>query len=103
MYDFYKNPPETKQDLRDYLTSWLQNVDDVTPLVIRDETFIQEKGFKRVFHSHCVFRSLATNEYVWWVYEEYDLENFPRKRFPTYESMLESVIDEYYVAWKLQG
>ena len=85
------------------LTSWLQKVDDATPLVIRDETFIQEKGFKRAFHSHCVFRSLTTNEYVWWVYEEYDLEKFPVKRFPTYESMLESVIDEYYVAWKLQG
>lgn len=85
------------------LTSWLQNVDDVTPLVMRDDTFIQEKGFKRAFHSHCVFRSLVTNEYVWWVYEEYDLEKFPVKRFPTYESMLESIINEYYVVWKLQG
>ena len=103
MYDFYKNPPETKQDLQDYLTSWLQNVDNVTPLILHDETFIQEKGFKRAFHSHCVFRSLATNEYVWWVCEEYDLERFPIKRFPTYESMLESVINEYYVAWKLHG
>lgn len=101
MYDFYKNPPQTKQDLRDYLTSWLQNVGDVSPLIIQGEPFIQEKGFRRAFHQHCVFRSLLTNEYVWWVSEDFDLELFPNKRFSTYESMLENVINEYYVDWKL--
>lgn len=101
MYDFYKNPPQTKQDLRDYLTSWLQTVDDVSPLIIKGEPFIQEKGFRRAFHQHCVFRSLLTNEYVWWVSEDFDLELFPNQRFSTYESMLENVINEYYVNWKL--
>ncbi len=102
IYDFYKNPPKTKQDLRDYLTSWLQNVYDTSPLIIQGETFIQEKGFRRAFHQHCVFRSLLTNEYVWWVSEEFDLELFPKKRFSTYESMLENVINDYYTDLKLK-
>ena len=102
VYDLYKNPPKTKQDLRDYLTSWLQTVDDPSPLVIQGETFIQEKGFRRAFYKHCVFRSLLTNEYVWWVSEEFDVELFPKKRFSTYETMLENVINDYYIAWKLK-
>lgn len=123
VYDFYAKPPKTKQDLRDYLTSWLQNVDDVSPLVIQGEAFILEKGFVRAFNSHCVYRSLLTNEYVWWVSadsdthyifrslkdeddrwwvsEGFDVKLFPKKRFSTYESMLETVINDYYIAWKL--
>ena len=98
-YDFYKNPPKTKHELRDFLTSWLQY--EETRLTIQGETFIQEKGFRRAFHQHCVFRSLSTNEYVWWVYDEFNLERFPNTRYSTYDSMLENVIDDYYVAWKL--
>lgn len=101
VYDFYGNPPKTKKDLRDYLTSWLQNIDDVSPLVIQGETFVQEKGFCRAFNQHCVFRSLLTNEYVWWVFDDFNIELFPKKRFSTYESMLENVINDYYIAWKL--
>lgn len=99
VYDFYKNPPTTKQMVRDYVNSWLQNVEDAPPLTIQDETFIQEKGFRRAFHQHCVFRSLSTNEYVWWVYQDYNVETFPKQRFPTYESMLENVVNDYYTSW----
>lgn len=101
MRDFYKNPPKTKEDIRDYLTSWLEEVDDKSPLVIQGESFVQEKGFRRGFYYHCIFRSLLTNEYVWWVFEKLDLEIFPKKRFATYETLLENVISDYYIAWKL--
>lgn len=101
MTDFYKNRPKTKEDIREYLLSWLEKVDDKSPLVIQGESFIQEKGFRRAFHFHCVFRSLLTNEYVWWVFEELDLERFPKKRFATYELLIENVIDDYYMAWNL--
>ena len=101
IYDFYKNPPKTKQDIRNYLTSWLQDTNDVSTLLIQGEIFIQEKGFRRGFHQHSVFRSLLTNQYVWWVYEDFDLEMFPQNRFSTYESMLEHVINNYFVMWKL--
>ena len=62
MYDFYKNPPKTKQDIKNYLTYWLQKADDTTPLVIKGETFIQEQGFRRAFYMHCVFRNIVSNE-----------------------------------------
>ena len=101
MTDFYENPPKTKQDIRNYLISWLEKINDTSPLVIQGEAFIQEWGFRRAFHHHCVFRSILTNEYVWWVFEEFILEEFPKKRFATYESLLENVIDEYYILWKL--
>ena len=101
MTDFYKNPPKTKQDIRNYLTSWLEKVNDTAPLVIQDDTFVQELGFRRAFHSHCVFRSILKNEYVWWVFEEFNLEDFPKKRFATYESLLENVINDYCILWKL--
>ena len=101
MTDFYENPPKTKQDIQNYLTSWLEKVNDTSPLVIQGETFIQELGFRRAFHYHCVFRSLSTNKYVWWVFEDINLEKFPKQRFDTYESLLENVINDYYILWKL--
>jgi len=101
MYDLYKNPPKTKQDIRDYLISWLQKVDDKTPLIINGEAFVRESGFRRAFHSHTIFRSVVTNEYIWWVFEIPDLDMFPKKRYSTYEALLEDVVNEYYIAWKL--
>lgn len=102
MYDFYRQPPKTKQDLRDWLSSWLQKPEGaILPLQVRGETYIQELGFRRAFHKHCVFRNLATNEYVWWVSEDGNLDQFPTKCFPDFESMLNQIIDDYYVSWKL--
>jgi hypothetical protein len=104
MYDFYANPPNTRNELREWLTSWLEPVNDDTPLTINNETFIQEKGFRRAFHLHCVFRSLQTNEYIWWVFEEQPpLNMFPSQRYPTYKALLDSVIEDYYTQWKLTG
>ena len=105
MYDFYKNPPKNKADLREWLVSWLTKPDpEPEPIHINGETFIQELGFSRAFHLHGVFRSLSTNQYVWWVLpseEAGNLGSFPGDRYPDFETMLTHVIDEYYVRWKL--
>lgn len=105
MYDFYKNPPTNKSELRDWLTSWLKKPDPEPPLLeYNNETFVQELGFRRAFHNHTVLRNIRTNEYVWWVFPSEDtlnLDTFPATRFPSYEIMLEEVIDNYYVDWKL--
>jgi hypothetical protein len=104
MYDFYAKPPNTRDELREWLVSWLEPVKDDKPLSINGETFLQEKGFRRAFNLHCVFRSQETNEFVWWVFEETpSLNSFPTKRYATYESLLNSVIEDYYVQWKLTG
>jgi hypothetical protein len=99
MYDFYGNPPKTKQDIYDYLTSWLQP--EKSNIMVKNEIFIQELGFRRAFYNHCVFRSESTNKYVWWVFEEPDISTFPTKRFSSYEALLEYVVNDYYTRWKL--
>jgi len=102
MYDFYNNPPTTKAQIKEWLTSWLQKpVPEPSTFEVNGETFIQELGFVRAFYMHCVFRNVNTNEYVWWVSPKDDINynNFPTKRFPSYESMLEQVINDYHALW----
>jgi hypothetical protein len=101
MYDFYANPPKTRDQIREYLTSWLEKVES-PPFEHKGEMFQQELGFRRAFHSHAVFRSVSTGEYVWWVCPDEEVESmrtFPTKRFPSYEAMLEAVVEEYYKLW----
>ncbi len=104
-YDFYKNPPKSKADLYDWLTSWLELPSPrPMPFVHNKEIFIQELGFCHAFHMHGVFRNVKTNEYVWWVLpseEAGDFSTFPTIRYPTYDAMLEHVINDYYIQWKL--
>ncbi len=97
MYNFYENPPRTKEEIREYLTSLLQPVIEDDCITIDNETFIQEQGFRRAFQCHCIFRSLLTNKYVWWVFEEQDTKIFPKERFSSYDELLEHVINEYYI------
>jgi hypothetical protein len=104
MSDIYATPPQTKEQIREYLTSWLQELKDAKPLDIQGEFFLQEKGFRRAFCVHGVFRSLSTNEYVWFVCGDFDFseKRFAQsKRYPTYEGMLEAVIQEYCTLWKI--
>ncbi len=103
MYDFYGNPPKTKKDLHDWLTSWLEKV-DAAPVEHEGQTYVQEYGFRRGFCMHCVFRNLTTNEYVWWVFPDEQvgkMESFPNARYPSFDDMLKHVIDDYYARWKL--
>lgn len=103
MYDFYNNPPKSKKEIREWLTDWLEPVSEGVHLFEQNgELFKQELGFRRAFHIHCVCMSLKTGEYAWCVFEDSGIPNIT-KRFTTYEEMLNHVIDDYYVAWKLTG
>ena len=100
MYDFYKNPPQTREAIRDYLTSWLEPTSpQVPPMEIAGEFFIQELGFRRAFYIHSVMRNTITHEYVWWVFPDDAPTDFPLRRFPTYDALLETVVEEYAVLW----
>jgi len=105
MYDFYKNPPNSKKDLRDWLTSWLEKPNsESSVLEYNGEQFNQEYGFRLGFHAHTVFKSLSTKEYVWWVIPDEKVgttDTFPNIRFPDFETMLNNIIDDYYIKWKL--
>lgn len=107
MYDFYGNPPQNRKDLREWLTSWLEKPSDpLKPFTHNGETFIQELGFRRASYYHMVFRNLIANEYVWWVVSdnyEGNMSTFPSTRFASFEELLEKVIDDYYIQWKLSG
>jgi hypothetical protein len=104
MYDFYKNPPQSKADLREWLTDWLQKPEKETIIQVNNEVFSLEFGFVRAGYSHEVFQSKDTGEYIWWVTEncnEIDSTKFPSQRFPSYDALLDSVINSYYRSWKL--
>jgi hypothetical protein len=100
MYDFYGNPPKTKEQIREYLTTWLEPVNE--KININNEDFIQDFGFRRAFHLHCILKS-ADNQYLWWVFQdnELDIKNFPTKRFNDIDSLINYVVDDYYIQWKL--
>lgn len=104
MYDFYANPPNSKKELREWLTSWLVKPSGSEPKIIEynGEQFIEELGFRRAFYYHSVLRSISTGEYIWWVVSD-DMHAFPTKRFSDFETMLEGVIDDYYKQWRLTG
>jgi hypothetical protein len=105
MYDFYANPPKNKADLREWLTSWLAPTPSATAFEHKGESFVQVAGFRRAFYLHGAFRNVATNEYAWWVVSDDQTENrtsFPTTRYPTYEAMLEGVINDYAVSWRLE-
>ena len=99
MYDFYGKPPTTKEEIREYLTTWLEKPKDESFLDHEGETFVVESGFRRAFYVHTIYRSLSTNEYLWWVSEDGDLSTFPTKRYPSIDALLEDVIEEYFIRW----
>lgn len=103
-YDFYGNPPKTKADLREWLTTWLEPTPNPRPIEQNGLQFIEESGFRRAFYSHSIIRNTATNEYGWWVAATDDgneANTFPKEWFPTQEALLNHVIDYYYNTWKL--
>ena len=106
MYDFYGKPPKSREDLRAWLTTWLEPTNDEKEYSIKDEKYINELGFRRAFCMHSVFRNVVTNEYVWYVIEDTnvdDFKTFPKKRYPSYEKLIDGVVEYYYKFWKLTG
>lgn len=104
MYDFYGNPPNTRAQLREWLTTWLEILEPTFTLEHKGESFIQERGFRRAGYVHAVFRSSVTQEYIWWVCPDEELgilDHFPTQRFSTFDAMLNKVIEDYYISWKL--
>ncbi len=106
MYDFYRNPPQSKADLREWLTDWLVKPEKETTFEVHNELFSLELGFTRAGYSHEVIRSKQSGEYIWWVTEncyEVDSRSFPTLRFQTYDALLEHVINYYSREWNLSA
>ena len=105
MSNFYENPPKTREDIKDYLISWLQDTNDTTIYTINNQKYMNEKGFRRAFYIHSIFRNVYTDEYVWYVIPDENVgtfNNFPETRYSDYESLIEHIVNDYYKAWILQ-
>jgi hypothetical protein len=102
MYDFYNNPPKTREDIYNYIISWLENTNDFTVYEINNQRYVNEKMFRRAFCIHSVFKNLDTNEYIWYVTPDTNIgtfNDFPQVKYETYESLIENVVNDYYILW----
>ena len=107
MYDFNTTIPKSREDLKDWLTKCLRPTNDEKEYTIKNEKYMNELGFKRAFYIHSVFRNVTTNEYKWYVVPDTcfvdDFEKFPKKRYSSYESLIDGVVEYYYKLWQLTG
>lgn len=103
MYDFYGNPPKTKEQIREYLTSWLTPIADSPYFDINGSQFKVVSAFVRAFHSHEVLQNTGSGEFVWWVVPKEtdpgDFSTFPTKHYPSFEALIDGVVDEYHTLW----
>jgi len=99
MYDFYAKPPTTKDEIREYITTWLEPSKEETFIRNGDEQFSHISGFRRAFNIHAIYRSVSTNEYIWWVSEDGDLKTFPTKRYDSKDALIDDVVDQYFIQW----
>ena len=100
-YDFYANPPQTREAIREYYTSWLQPVTEREPKIINGRSFIQVNGFRRAFYIHSVWRCVEDGHYYWYVApdDRCDFADFPTKSYASYEALMDAVVEDYYNRW----
>ena len=106
MYDFYKNPPQTSKDVKEYLTSWLGKVildEAVEPIVDLNGTiWFLTHEFRRAFNIHQVY-SDEGNRFAFHVDESgWDGKTTPNMGiYSSWIEMIDGVTAKYVVAWKL--
>ena len=106
MYNFYKNPPQTLDDIKDYLNSWLVPVldDSVTPFDFKGTQWRQTHGFKRGFCMHQVF-SNGESRFAFHVDDE-DWNETDDPNMGIYDSwseMINGVAMKHAIAWKIKS
>lgn len=105
MSDFYKNLPKTKDDIKNYLSSWLQPIDNGTPHIYEGCEWKHKYGFKRAFHIHGVYVNEKTNEHIFNV-DENEWKDNTEPNFgiwSDFDSMIIGVSELYYKLWKLDN
>ena len=104
MVDFYNNLPETKEDIENYLRSWLQPIENGTKHIYNGNAWTQRYGFCRAFQIHGFYVNDITNEYLFHV-DEYEWKENVKPNFGVYnnfDSMISGVSDLYLKLWKLK-
>ena len=106
MYDFYKHPPQTLDDVKEYLTSWLAIVqdDNAEPIDFQGDEWFQTHGFRRGFMKHQVFSESKNHRFTFHVTEEGGWDGTKEPNMGVYDSwidMIDGVAMKYAIAWKL--
>ena len=107
-YDFYNHPPDTIDDVKDYLTSWLTKIivdEDVPPVdhPCGTEWYLTYE-FRRAFNLHQVYTCEGdTPRFAFHVSEDgWDGETLPNMGvYESWDEMIDGVALKYAVAWKL--
>lgn len=107
VYDFYKDPPQTSKDVKDYLVSWLGKViidEAVAPIVDHSgAVWHLTHEFRRAFHLHQVYSDEEKWRFAFHV-DEYGWDGKSAPNMGVYDSwseMIDGVAAKYAVAWKL--
>jgi hypothetical protein len=103
MIDFYKDLPNTKEDIEKYLRSWLQPIDNGTVHIYNGQEWKQKCGFRRAFHIHGVYVNETNNHHIFHVDEYEWKENTPPNfgEWIDFDYMIRGVSELYYKLWKL--
>jgi hypothetical protein len=97
MYPFYEQPPSSKKDIYDYLTSWLQPV----PGTIVSGGYLQTSGFRRAGVYHETLFHPERKVYVFMTVNDDGTEYPMSDECATYEEMILSAVDRYCQLWKI--
>lgn len=103
MIDFYKDLPNTKEDIENYLRSWLQPIDNGIVHFYNGKEWKQKYGFRRAFHIHGVYVDETTNHHIFHV-DEFKWKDNTAPNFGEwidFDYMIRGVSEIYYKLWKL--
>ncbi len=106
MYDFYKNDPQTIEDVKEYLNSWLSKVildeDSGSIEFPNGIRWYQTHGFRRAFNLHQVYTD-EDKRFAFTVDENgWDGKTTPNMGiYGSWNEMIDGVSMKYAIAWKL--
>ena len=74
--------------------------------MIDSELWIVTHGYRRAFHHHTIYFNKKNQEYAFHVSDgdlyDYRHDGFPNfGRYPTYDEMIDGVVDKYSILWKI--
>ncbi len=103
-YPIASKPPQTLEDITEYLRSWLDPVlgGEKNPIVFRNDNWIETHGFRRGFCIHGALKNQRTGEYCFDVNEYGWGESSPIMGiYADWDSMILGVSRRYADRWRI--
>ena len=101
-YPFYEKDVTSKQEVMQYLTTWLEKVDLESLMTYKDHTYQQLQGFRRAFVIHAVFVDPTSGKYLFAVKDDTDHETIVCESELSYDDLLDKVADHYCHLWGIK-